>query len=187
MKVSDCWSVKKYFPPPNMAGEKQRLTTISVGWPCPQLESCHVLTRPLFRRMPAPNSPNYVNWAWNQRVTLLVRSRSCAFSTSLQLPQHYLRVKEKFFTGVCEAIKVDLLCFAPARDENTLWAWREREGSWDSQKDYLELESWDVPRTKALLTCSSYEQPLIKWWSFMCFGIHWALELRERGPPERGP
>lgn len=77
--------------------------------------------------------------------------------------------------GGCEAIKVDLLCFAPARDENTLWA--RREGSWDSQKDYLELESWDVPRTKSLLTCSSYEQPLIKWWSFMSCGIHWAPAL----------
>jgi len=64
------------------------------------------------------------------------------------------------FRGGCKAIKEDLLCFAPVRDENTLWA--RREGSWDSQKDYLELESWDVPRTKSLLTCSSYEQPLIK-------------------------
>lgn len=148
-----------------------------------------------------PNSLNYANWAWNQsgqrRVTLsnerlgefpfLFISRYKPDSHQLvksvwgrkAVAKGFLSLRSAFHGG-CEAIKVDLLCFAPARDENTLWA--RREGSWDSQKDYLELESWDVPRTKSLLTCSSYEQPLIKWWSFMSCGIHWALALRERAP-----
>lgn len=78
----------------------------------------------------------------------------------------------------CEVIKVDLLCRAPARDKNSLWA--RKEGSWDSQKDYLQLESWDFSWTKSLLTCSSYEQPLIKSWSFMSCGIRWVLAHQER-------